>query len=1157
MLPVRGAKRREDTGHGKNESRHRGDDATLTQHAVDKVHDLLDRRGVRGGKGGASAGGASASNDAKNRAARNTRKAPPVVAPPIGKPKLASKKTASAHNAKILAAASVATDLSTNSGKANAFGGEGVGAALGNNKGKGGTPYGRIDASSLGKCGVFATGNGKALDETTAEQLNASANFAAVAAAAERKRKRVETGGDDDELCGIDTDDDDEKDCESEHDTEQWEDVEGKYVEYRGEDDGEDFEAAGPDGTNDGNDMDKITDGTTKKEPRRVTPAVRLALKDLHKTHLLCCVARAQGTTNATTDPFVQTLVASLAPRDLFQDALRASHSELSNAFDGAIGQGLETATSGLPSVQRVSSLAKWFTSVFETEPTRCTGNTFTWNCGGGKAGSKNSGDSKNRNSRKNAPQRPASKFARVKVVDEVIVLDDDDDEVVLVSERIGTGTVRSATTRGHASSSGKQTQSNKNTGMSKQSDADPKTQNPNTFAQHASSALRRAILAAAVSPKTRLMWVCVKRKGTQEDLSALFVACAQGLGYQARLVTAIDPVPHKAGIAALERIGVVRGDTEGTSTDFPYFTNETRTDVSCEPITHWAEVLTTCDTASAGSIPEGYPQQPCWVPVVPHTVGCGVSEKRRSFLTGTAAVDDLFPIFDKAVDAPYVLAFSGSGCTCAPGATSSPQTNCPYRNHGGFSDVTRKYSLAYSKRLEKRCESEWVARTIAIGRNGFGGKTDNSRVLAIGRNSDKNEVPASSLGVRQRAIGLQIHHADARDVSEMATRAATEKLPSTLTEIKNHPLYVVEEFLKQNEVVYPRKPVLGFINGACVFPRQCVSVLRSATRWQTDQHREVLVDQLAKPASHVHSKASRRKLAFEKKRAEQEAVALRKKDDATATLVQNPEKQPKQQKRRPGPRSVEEVARGDGEGGVGGGGKKDTSRGGVEKYSAKNKAQEEEKTRGDIPLYGVWQTVEWDVSGFLNLHKVPINSRGNVDLISQHSKPPPGCVHVSLPHVSRVARRLREESLAKSGVTKNSDATKTGDSIPSAQNLNQVGNPFDYAPALVGFDFRRGGVMTPKFDGVVVLGACEELLRLEWSASEKIRGAGLSQIQAHCFISHLVTVVHTSRYTRPAKGAFPEDCYHDCLRIPWSTGPFLSNPGYTRARPTDAFFSR
>jgi hypothetical protein len=54
------------------------------------------------------------------------------------------------------------------------------------------------------------------------------------------------------------------------------------------------------------------------------------------------------------------------------------------------------------------------------------------------------------------------------------------------------------------------------------------------------------------------------------------------------------------------------------------------------------------------------------------------------------------------------------------------------------------------------------------------------------------------------------------------------------------------------------------------------------------------------------------------------------------------------------------------------------------------------------------------------------------------------------------------------------------------------------------------------------------------------------------------VTVVHTSRYTRPAswtsydqKGAFPEDCYHDCLRntmeyiIPFPIPH--TNPGYTR----------
>ena len=57
------------------------------------------------------------------------------------------------------------------------------------------------------------------------------------------------------------------------------------------------------------------------------------------------------------------------------------------------------------------------------------------------------------------------------------------------------------------------------------------------------------------------------------------------------------------------------------------------------------------------------------------------------------------------------------------------------------------------------------------------------------------------------------------------------------------------------------------------------------------------------------------------------------------------------------------------------------------------------------------------------------------------------------------------------------------------------------------------------------------------------------------CFISQLVTVVHTSRYTRPAKGALrpegriPSDCYPDCLRN--------TNPGYTHYDRLTLFFSK
>jgi xeroderma pigmentosum group C-complementing protein len=91
----------------------------------------------------------------------------------------------------------------------------------------------------------------------------------------------------------------------------------------------------------------------------------------------------------------------------------------------------------------------------------------------------------------------------------------------------------------------------------------------------------------------------------------------------------------------------------------------------------------------------------------------------------------------------------------------------------------------------------------------------------------------------------------------------------------------------------------------------------------------------------------------------------------------------------------------------------------------------------------------------------VPKNARGNVDLIGAHALPPPGTAHVSLPRVSRVARALRDSH----------------------------GKPkIDFAPALVGFEYRRGGATLPKFDGVVVCAEHESILRAAWCDAERAR---------------------------------------------------------------------
>lgn len=48
----------------------------------------------------------------------------------------------------------------------------------------------------------------------------------------------------------------------------------------------------------------------------------------------------------------------------------------------------------------------------------------------------------------------------------------------------------------------------------------------------------------------------------------------------------------------------------------------------------------------------------------------------------------------------------------------------------------------------------------------------------------------------------------------------------------RNHPLYVIERWLKKYEILYPRGPVVGFCSGHPVYPRTCVQTLHKKERW-------------------------------------------------------------------------------------------------------------------------------------------------------------------------------------------------------------------------------------------------------------------------------------------------------------------------------------
>ncbi|XP_038721413.1 DNA repair protein RAD4-like [Tripterygium wilfordii] len=129
-----------------------------------------------------------------------------------------------------------------------------------------------------------------------------------------------------------------------------------------------------------------------------------------------------------------------------------------------------------------------------------------------------------------------------------------------------------------------------------------------------------------------------------------------------------------------------------------------------------------------------------------------------------------------------------------------------------------------------------------------------------------------------------------------------------------------------------------------------------------------------------------------------------------------------------------------------------------VLKHSAKLKKSQfsedddygERDSKGIVELYGKWQLEPMCLPRAVN-GIVPKNERGDVEVWSEKCLPP-GTVHVRLPRVFSVAKRL--------GV--------------------------DYAPAMVGFEFRNGSSI-PVFDGIVVCAEFKDAI-LEAFAEEEER---------------------------------------------------------------------
>uniref|UniRef100_A0A1Y1MPJ7 Rad4 beta-hairpin domain-containing protein n=2 Tax=Photinus pyralis TaxID=7054 RepID=A0A1Y1MPJ7_PHOPY len=76
----------------------------------------------------------------------------------------------------------------------------------------------------------------------------------------------------------------------------------------------------------------------------------------------------------------------------------------------------------------------------------------------------------------------------------------------------------------------------------------------------------------------------------------------------------------------------------------------------------------------------------------------------------------------------------------------------------------------------------------------------------------------------------------DKEEDEELAQLQLDKPLPSTISEYKNHPLYVLKRHLLKFEALYPPDlPPVGFIRNEPVYPRECVHVLHSREIWMKE----------------------------------------------------------------------------------------------------------------------------------------------------------------------------------------------------------------------------------------------------------------------------------------------------------------------------------
>jgi xeroderma pigmentosum group C-complementing protein len=98
---------------------------------------------------------------------------------------------------------------------------------------------------------------------------------------------------------------------------------------------------------------------------------------------------------------------------------------------------------------------------------------------------------------------------------------------------------------------------------------------------------------------------------------------------------------------------------------------------------------------------------------------------------------------------------------------------------------------------------------------------------------------------------------AEDEENKDLIALEANEKLPTSLSGFKNHPLFALERHLNANQAIYPKEKLhsVGVFKDELVFPRKLVHTLYSAENWKRKGR---MIPQLASPYKAVVSKGKK-----------------------------------------------------------------------------------------------------------------------------------------------------------------------------------------------------------------------------------------------------------------------------------------------------------